>query len=115
MGYFGSFGKGKGIPFMTDANKGSIRDIIGREVSLKDYGYINGDNGVYACVCFNEIPNTFFFTNKIFTDALKQIEADEKIDDLKKCGIVFGIAHSKNGREYISFEIIEDEQSELPF
>ena len=46
---------------------------------------------------------------------LKQIEADEKIDDLKKCGIVFGIAHSKNGREYISFEIIEDEQSELPF
>jgi hypothetical protein len=109
MGYFGKFGKSKGIPFMDNAEKGNIRDHLGKQLTLRDYGFINGDNGVYACVCFEELPGRFYFMNAIFTEALQEIERDGKIDDLKRCALVFELATSKTGREYIAFEIIEDE------
>jgi hypothetical protein len=84
MGYFGKFGKSKGIPFMDNAEKGNIRDHLGKQLTLRDYGFINGDNGVYACVCFEELPGRFYFMNAIFTEALQEIERDGKIDDKER-------------------------------
>lgn len=104
MGYFSKFNN-KGIPFMDGADKMNISEIYGQPVHIVDYGYINGKDGKFACIKLAEFPGKFFFTNKIITEMLQQVDIDGKKDDLALTAITFVEKKSKeSGRSYCAYE-----------
>lgn len=115
MGYFDKFNKGKGIPFMNGRDKMVIP--LNEELTISDYGFINGDDKEYAVLLFAEYPKNFAFANAIMTDDLKTIETDAGSKD-QALGLLAGVkvkftkSTSKRGREYVSVEFIE---SDCPF
>ena len=111
MGYFDRFNN-KGIPFMDNADKGDMHDILGEPVHISDFGFIKGDEGDYAVIQIAEKPDTFYFCNAVITDMLKQVELDDMKDELAKQVIKFELATSKKGREYFRFEFANDN---IPF
>ena len=111
MGYFDRFNS-KGIPFMDNADKGDIRDILNEKVHIADFGFIKNDEGDYGVIRLAEHEGVFYFCNQVITDMLHQVEADDMKEELAKQVIVFSTATSKKGREYIRFEFTENN---IPF
>ena len=112
MGYFDRFNN-KGIPFMDNADKGDLRDVLGEVVHISDFGFIkNDEGGDYGVIALEERPGEFFFCNQVITDMLHQVELDDMKDELAKQAIKFELAESKKGREYFRFEFTKDN---IPF
>ena len=73
MGYFDKFNS-KGIPFMDNADKGDMHDIVGETVHIEDFGFIRSDEGGdYGVISLREKPDTFYFCNQVITDMLHQV------------------------------------------
>ena len=111
MGYFDRFNN-KGIPFMDNRDKGSLKDVCGDVVHIDDFGFIAGDDGDYAVLALLEHPTEFYFANAVITDMLKQVEADNMKAELPKQPIKFEMTVSKKDREYMRFEFLTDD---IPF
>lgn len=111
MGYFDRFNS-KGIPFMDNADKGDMHDILGEPVHIVDFGFIKGEDGDYGVIQLKEHEGEFYFCNQVITDMLKQVEADDMKDELAKQVVKFELATSKKGREYFRFEFAKDN---IPF
>ena len=111
MGYFDRFNN-KGIPFMDNADKGDLHDVLGEIVHIADFGFIKNDEGDYGVIQLEEKPGMFYFANQVITDMLHQVELDDMKEDLAKQCIVFEQATSKKGREYIRFQFTKDN---IPF
>lgn len=112
MGYFDKFNKGKGIPFMEDKTKFDVP--LGEDLTIVDYGFIQGEDAPYAVLLFAEYPENFAFGNSIISDDIAQMEKDlgEKanvLNALKGVKVKFTkIASKKNPkREYTAVEFIE--------
>lgn len=115
MGYFKRFGSGNGIEFMDGRTKGDLKSLVGQYLHIQDYGFIrNSSYGQddYAVVAFAEYPAMFFFGNSILTEMLHEVENDGMQAELRQCIIIFEQKLSKNGRDYLSFTIIEPEQQQ---
>lgn len=107
MGYFKQF-KNDGVPFMENAQKGNIKDILGEKLHISEFGFINGNDGRFAVIAFDEKPNMFYFGNSYITRMLEKVEEDGKQDELRNVEIMFESRISKTtNREYIAFEIFE--------
>lgn len=111
MGYFDRFNN-KGIPFMDNADKGDLHDILGEIVHITDFGFIKNDEGDYGVIQLSEKPGVFYFANQVITDMLHQVDTDGMKDEIKNAPIKFETAVSKKGREYIRFEFTQDS---IPF
>lgn len=112
MGYFDKFNS-KGIPFMDNADKGDMKEIVGETMHIEDFGFIRSDEGGdYGVISLREKPDTFYFCNQVITDMLHQVDDDNMRDELPKQAIKFEIATSKKGREYYRFEFLKDD---IPF
>ena len=111
MGYFDRFNN-KGIPFMDNADKGDLHDVLGEIVHIADFGFIKNDEGDYGVIQLAEKPSEFFFANQVITDMLHQVEDDDMKEELAKQCIKFEQATSKKGRDYIRFEFTKDN---IPF
>lgn len=106
MGYFDKFNN-KGIPFMEGAERMLVKDILGQQVHIADYGYINGKDGKFACFRTVEHPGKFFFGNAILTEMLMEVDKDGMKDELPDQAIVFSERISKEtNREYTAFEFV---------
>lgn len=102
MGYFEKFNN-KGVPFMDGAEKQDISTVYGQELHITDFGFINGDNGEFGVIQLAEHPGKFFFVNKIATEMLREVQADDKKSELANEVIVFEQRTSQNGRVYTAF------------
>lgn len=109
MGYLSENFNNEGVPFMEGRKKGSIMgQLLGSELHINDYGFINGSKGEYAVLSFTGIDGLFFFGNKIITEDLKQMQLDlgskEKVIELFKNGsVTFERRMNKKGTdEYIA-------------
>ena len=102
MGYFEKFNN-DGVPFMDGADKQEIASILGQQVHIEDFGFINGNNGEFGVIKLAEYPGKFFFVNAITTEMLRTVQADEKKSELANEPIVFEKRSSKNGRDYVSY------------
>lgn len=114
MGYFDKFNSGKGIPFMDGAEKGEMKDILGENVHIDDFGFIRNDEGDFAVIQLREYPNMFFFCNQVITDMLHEVDKDGMRGELPSQIIRFSSKTSKKGRDYFAFEFAGG-QDELPF
>ncbi|MBQ8427063.1 MAG: hypothetical protein IJX16_04825 [Clostridia bacterium] len=107
MGYFKKF-KNDGVPFMENAEKGEINDLLGQKLHITDFGFINGKNGKFAVLQFGEKPNMFYFGNSIVSEMLEQVQIDGMEQELPNVEIMFEKRVSKEtNREYTAFEIFE--------
>ena len=116
MSYFDKFNKGKGIPFMEGRTKTDIP--VNEGLHLKDYGFIEGDDGAFAVMLFEEYPDNFMFGNSIVTNCITTIEEDmgskeQALSLLAGASMKFSKRTSRRGREYMSVEFIED--NPIPF
>ena len=111
MGYFDRFNS-KGIPFMDNADKGNLHDVLGEKVHIVDFGFIKNDEGDYGVIQLAEHEGVFYFVNQVITDMLHQVEYDGMKEELAKQVIVFSETTSKKGRDYIRFEFTDDN---IPF
>ena len=64
------------LPIMEDREKGNSDDLTGVILTIRDYGFLNGDNGEYAVFIVDEEPKEFFFGGKVLTEALQEFDAD---------------------------------------
>lgn len=116
MGYFDKFNAGKGIPFMEGNDKMDMP--LDENLTIKDFGFIDGEDGEYAVIYFTEYPKNFAFGNAIITDNLRTMEGDFKshqavLEVLENVTVKFFKKTSKKGRDYIAVEFIENDN--IPF
>lgn len=107
MGYFDKF-KREGVPFMEGATLGKITDHLGEDLHIDEFGIINSkEYGITGVVHFKEYPGYFFFANEILTEMLIAVRDDNMQGLLSASVIRFSLKTSKNGRDYIAYEIDE--------
>lgn len=82
--YFKKF-ENEGVPFMADRDAGDINDILGTELVIKDFGFINDRSvelGKYAVFIVDGIDDKFFFGGSVISDVLNTINEDGMKDAL---------------------------------
>lgn len=102
MGYFDKF-KNEGVPFMEGREKGDKDEIIGKRLHIDQFGFIRGNKGDYAVVSFREIPDKFYFGNKILTEMLQTVQADGMEEELSAQVISFEERVSRDGNTYMAY------------
>ena len=101
-----SLNGGKGISFMEGRDKGDVKSIIGTEVTVKDYGFINGDDGEFIVFMIDEDEKQFFFGNKVMTEKFKEFTAAEKAEILVE-GLPIRITEQKNKKGDRTYQNVE--------
>lgn len=107
----------EGIPFMKDRTKGEMKEILDKELTIKDFDFISGNDGEYVVFIVDEIKDSFFFGGQVLTNNLKQI-SDEEMKEVRTSGlpVKFYEAKSKNKRNYIGCIFYPNEvKDDLPF
>ena len=84
--------------------------IINNILTVDDYGYLEGNDGEYVVIAFQEYPQHFIYGGSVVTDAFKKLEGKIGTDNmgiLIEHGLTFKLTElvSKNKRKYtrISF------------
>ena len=113
--FFNQF-KANKIEFMSGENvkRGTVKELATANdeplnvFTVKDYAFLNGDNGVYAVFCLNEIDNVFYFGNAQITNVLTQIDQagmrDEFLNGVKVY-FVKGVSKKFNN-EYVVMNVL---------
>lgn len=101
---------GGGIAFMDGREKGDLRDLYGEVVTIKDVGFIDGDDGKFAVLDIKEHPNHFFFGASVVSGHLLELDTEE-LEELRKEGlpVKFTEAKSKKNRRYQTVEFYPGE------
>lgn len=110
QGYFKNLNSNKGLPFMDNATKLDMKNIVDVPVHIDDFGFIKGEQGDFACIHVVEYPAHFFFCNAIITDMLHSVADDGMREYLKDQPIVFSLRTSKKGREYMGYEFVDADE-----
>lgn len=96
-----------GLPFMDGKEKLEVTgDVLGRKLTVDDFGYLDGDDGNYVVIAPKEYPKHFIYGGSVVTDAFKKLEekmGNENMTALIQHGITFKLVElvSKNKRKYI--------------
>lgn len=107
----------EGIPFMKDRTKGEIKEILDKNVTIKDFDFITGNDGEYVVFIIDEVKDTFYFGGSVLTNNLKMLSDEEK-EEVKREGLPVYLyeAKSKNNRKYVGAKFYPEEtQDDLPF
>ena len=97
----------EGIPFMEGrrlATKDEMKDLFGVVLSIKDYGFINGDDGEYTVFIVEDEDDLFYASGQVLTQDLHTLEEEIGEDNFKTAvreeglEVLFGRKKSKNGR-----------------
>ena len=95
------------LPFMEGRDKGNTKDLIGKIVTIVDYGFLNGENDRnYVVFITKENEGLFYFGGAVLTDQLEQLEADGYRSEILEEGLPMLMRErkSKNNRTYTNVE-----------
>lgn len=108
----------EGIVFMKGRTKGEIAEILGTPVTIRDFDFLDGQDGEYVVFIVDEVKDTFFFGGSVLTKNLQVISEEEK-EDVKKNGLpvlLYEAKSKKSGRKYTAVKFYPDETTDdLPF
>ena len=107
----------EGIKFMEGRTKGETAELLGKPVTIIDFDFLDGTDGLYVVFIVKEIKDSFFFGGSVLTKDL-QLLNDEEAAELRKTGlpvIMYEAKSKKTGRKYISVKFYPDEAEDLPF
>lgn len=93
------------LEILEGKEKGDKRDILGKVVTISNYGFIKSKDGVYAVFTTRE-DNKFYNASSLLTDYLKQIEENGGHDDVVNEGLPILLTEkvSSSNRKYIDVE-----------
>lgn len=104
-----------GVPFMEGREKAGELPM-GSEVTIDDYGYIDGKDGEYVVLSLREFPKSFFFGGQVVTEKMQEIDkmftsATEKNQQLAEgIPVVFEKKTNKAGkRDYVTCVFFPEE------
>ena len=83
------------LPIMENRDKGETDDLLGVIVTIRDLGFLTGDNGEYAVFILDEEPQQFFFGGKVLTEALKEFDADGYHGEIQTEGLPMVLTKKK--------------------
>lgn len=108
---------GKGISFMEGRERGSIDELLGKTVTIRDYAFLEGQDGEYAVFIIDEDKDSFFFGGSVLTENLKNLSAEAKIECQNEGlpTLMEKRQSKKTKRTYTSVEFFPDEEDDLPF
>ena len=95
------------LPFMEGREKGDAKELIGTVNTIKDYGFLKGDdNREYAVFIVAERSKSFYFGGTVLTDQLMQLEAEGYHEAIVEEGLPMLMTEkkSKNNRSYVNVE-----------
>ena len=108
----------EGIPFMKGRTKGEVAELLGNPVTIKDFDFLDGQDGKYVVFIVEEVKDSFFFGGSVLTKDLELLSEDEK-EDVKKNGLpvlMYEAKSKKSGRKYTAVKFYPDETTDdLPF
>lgn len=96
------------IPFMETREQGDLKDVVGRIVTICDYGFLRQtkqSKDPVAVLCLKEHPEYFYFAGQVITDQLRQLDDEGYHDEIIAEGIpvVFEQRKSnKTGNTYMA-------------
>lgn len=100
---------GKGIEFMEGRSKGEAEELLDRTVTIRNFDFINGENGEYAVFIIDEDEENFYFAGSVLTDNLKQlVPAKEQIIE-EGLPTKFTQRKSKAKRNYTAVEFYPED------
>lgn len=94
------------LPFMDGREKGDVKELVGQDITITDYGFLSGDDGDYAVFITAQHAKKFFFGGQVLTDQLQQLEAEGYHEEIVAEGLPTRMTEkkSKNNRGYINVE-----------
>ena len=95
------------LPFMEGREKGEAKDLINVITTIREYGFLHGDDGRdYAVFIVEEREKHFYFGGSVLTDQLQQLEAEGYHEAIIAEGLPMLMTEkqSKNKRTYINVE-----------
>lgn len=101
------------LPLMQGRTKGEAAELIGQVVTIRDYGFLNGDTGEYAVFTVDEEPQQFFFGGSVLTEQLQEMEKDGYHAEIQADGLPMALVtrKSKKGRDYTGVIFYPDAQA----
>lgn len=96
---------GSVIDFMVGRTKADYNLPMRQLLTIKNFDFLQGDNGEYAVVIFEGDDKHFHFMGTVVTDKLKKIQENilpSELEELLDCGIecIFEQKVSKNKFRY---------------
>lgn len=79
-----------GVPFMETRAQGDLKDVVGRIVTICDYGFLREtrqSKEPVAVICLKEHPEYFYFAGQVITDQLRQLDDEGYHDEIVTDGI----------------------------
>jgi hypothetical protein len=97
---------GNRLPIMEGRKKGALDDIINKQVTIRDYGFLPGESGDYAVFILDEDAKAFYFAGKVLTADLQELDKDEYHDAVVAEGLPIVLTEKKNKKNqpYTSVE-----------
>lgn len=96
--FFENLNAAGGIDFMDTHTKGDASTLIGKTVTIIDFGFIKSDDGGdYAVFITEEDNEHFFFGNSVLTDKLHLVENAGRKDEIHLHPVTFTKQVSKKG------------------
>lgn len=108
---------GNGVPFMEGRTKGSTDELLGKEITIRDFAFLNGQDGEYVVFIIDEDKDSFYFGGSVLTNNMKAFSESAQAE-IRKDGLktVMNKAQSKKSkRNYISVKFLFDDEDDLPF
>lgn len=95
------------LPFMDGREKGDGKELLGTVNTIRDYGFLKGDdNREYVVFIVEQRSDKFYFGGTVLTDQMQQLEAEGYHDAIIEEGLPMLMTEkkSKNNRSYVNVE-----------
>lgn len=92
------------LGFMENRKKADQKELVGQIVTIRDYGFLTGDNGEYVAFIVDEHSDKFYFGGGVLTDQLRQLEEEDYHEEIVTEGLPMVLVErkSRNNRTYLN-------------
>lgn len=75
------------LPFMMGREKADLEDIIGKKVTIVDFGFMKDGEKDYVAFIVKEDETKFYFGGQVLTEDMKEFEKDGLTEDIQTEGL----------------------------
>lgn len=105
------FAKGMvgGCRLMENREKVNTDDVVGVELTMRDFEMLTGDNGKFPVIIFDEMPDKFYMGGKVLSEICNGIDANGLHESLVAEGlrIVLTVKLTKAHKPCVSVKVLD--------
>ncbi len=98
-----------GSKLMENREKVTTDDVIGVELTMRDFEMLNGDGGKFPVIIFDEMPDKFYMGGKVLSEICNGIDANGMHDALVAEGlrIVLAVKLTKAHKPCVTVKVLD--------